>query len=103
MTKTILILAIAAAFVAGTLMANPVVEAASPVVGLLTDSIFGLEAIKNAINGIDTSGLATQSSVDALQADVDDIKSAQATQIQADVVLKNIVCGIATSPAGCVP
>ncbi len=67
MTKTIMILAISAAFVAGTLMANPVVEAASPVVGLLTDSIFGLEAIKNAINGIDTSGLATQTSVDDIE------------------------------------
>ena len=40
-------IAIAAAFIVGTLTANPIVEAVSPVVNLLTDSIFGLEPIKN--------------------------------------------------------
>jgi len=48
MTRKIIVgIAILAAFVIGTLSANPVVDAASPTVNLLTDAIFGLEAIQD--------------------------------------------------------
>jgi len=47
--NSIIILGLVAAFILGTLTANPIVEAVSPVVKLLTDSIFGLEPIKNEV------------------------------------------------------
>jgi len=61
----------------------------------ILDAIAGLQT---SVDGIDTSGLATQSSVDDistaldnLQSDVDDIRTAQ-------IVDRTILCGIATSP-----
>lgn len=81
MTKTTLIMAIAvvAAFLMGTLMAGNVADAAKGIpFQEVLDAIAGLQT---SVDGIDTSGLATQSSVDDilaalgnLQADVDDIK-----------------------------
>jgi len=52
--NSIIIFGIVAAFIIGTLTANPVADAASPTVNLLNDLTFGLEAIKNAIDGIST-------------------------------------------------
>ena len=42
--NTIIILGLVGAFILGTLSANPVVDALSPVIALLTDATFGLEA-----------------------------------------------------------
>lgn len=68
MTKTILILAIVAAFVAGSFISLPYVNAAPPanpgnplnqILALLTDPIFGLAEIKSEVQNIETvvSGL----------------------------------------------
>ncbi len=119
-SKTIIAGLVIMAFVAGSIMTgtmadavkgNPFQEVLDAIAGLQT-SVDGIDTsglatqssiagLQTSVDGIDPSGLATQSSVDALQADVDDIKSAQDTQIQAHVVLNSIVCGIATSPTGC--
>jgi len=80
MNKTITIGLVALAFVAGSIMTGTMADAAkgNPFQEVL-DAIAGLET---SVDGIDTSGLATQSSVDDistaldnLQSDVDDIKS----------------------------
>ena len=48
--NAIIISVVILAFIVGTLTANPIVEAASPMVELLTDPIFGLEEIKKAVD-----------------------------------------------------
>ena len=71
MTKTIMILAIATAFVVGTIATGALVDAAKPetdpdedlilegivfeIIGLLKDPVFGLEEIKNEVRNIETS------------------------------------------------
>ena len=96
MNKTIIAGLVALAFVAGSIMTGTMADAAKgkPFQEVL-DAIAGLQT---SVDGIDPSGVATQSSVDDistalgnLQSDVDDIKLAQ-------VVAKSILCGIATSP-----
>jgi len=61
MTKTIMILAIAVAFVAGSIMTGTMADAAkgNPFQEVL-DAIAGLQT---SVDGIDPSGLATQSSI----------------------------------------
>ena len=80
MTKTIMILVIAAAFVAGMVVSAPEIYAPPPPnnPGQPFDAILQkLDEIIAAIGSIDidTSGLATQSSVDDVQSSVDDIET----------------------------
>jgi len=93
--KTMTIGLVALAFVAGSIMTGTMADAAkgNP-----------FQEVLDAIAGLQTSvdGIATQSSVDDilaalgnLQGDVDDIQSEH-------VLFKNILCGIATSPTGCI-
>ncbi len=73
MTKTIMILVIAAAFVAGTISTATFVSAAPPEnnPGKPFQAILdAIAALQLSVDGIDTSGLATQSSVDDIETDL---------------------------------
>ena len=99
------VLAISVVLLAGSLAVSPIAIAGDDEddddeddKASLDDVLAALGNLQSDVDGIDTSGLATQSSVDDvlaalgnLQSDVDDIKSEQ-------VVSKKILCGIATSP-----
>jgi len=87
--KTILILAIVAAFVAGTLMANPIVEAASPVVQLLTNPDFGLAEIKKEIRFIEGNITSSIFGLEEIKNEIRDIE-AQLDRIESKLTLS---CG----------
>jgi len=102
------LLAISVVLVAGSLAVSPIAIAGDDEddddeddKASLDDVLAALGNLQSDVDGIDTSGLATQSSVDDvlaalgnLQSDVDDLKTQH-------VISKNILCGIATSPDGC--
>jgi len=110
MTKTIMIVAIATAFIAGSALTSimsdfqaeakekatldDVLNSLSVIDDGVTDIKSTLDFVDGTVNDIKTTTDDTNNDVGIIDGNVDDIKSAQ-------VVAKSILCGIATSPDGC--